>query len=274
MKKLSFALLPVLCLSILCSCSGGGEADGSGVTSVSSVTSEPAAVEYSETAANPRASSADLFADFGAGASDKFERANGWCNGSMFNVTWRKDNCVFEDGVMKMSIDIDTGAGKTVPYSGAEYRTKDFYGYGLYEVSMKPIKKDGTVSSFFTYTGPSDSNPWDEIDIEFLGKDTTIVQFNYFTDGKGNHEKIYELGFDASEEFHTYGFEWSEDRIAWFVDGKEVHSAEADIPVTESKIMMNTWCGTGVDGWLKPFDESGLPVTAEYAWVAFTAAEK
>ena len=34
---------------------------------------------------------------------------------------------------------------------------------------MKAIKNDGVVSSLFTYTGPSEDNPWDEIDVEILG---------------------------------------------------------------------------------------------------------
>ena len=39
------------------------------------------------------------------------------------------------------------------------------------------------------YTGPSEGKPWDEIDIEFLGKDTTKVQFNYFTHGRGQKDE-------------------------------------------------------------------------------------
>ncbi|MDE6727028.1 MAG: glycoside hydrolase family 16 protein [Oscillospiraceae bacterium] len=207
-----------------------------------------------------------------ADVSKTFECSDGWTNGSMFNCTWRKSNVDFSDGSMKLKIDIDgDGTGK-IPYSGAEFRSKDFYGYGMYEVVMKPIKNDGVVSSFFTYTGPSDNNPWDEIDIEFLGKDTTIVQFNYFTNGKGGHEKIYELGFDASEDFHTYGFDWQADKITWYVDGKPVHTAEKDIPSTPSKIMMNVWPGTGVDGWLKAFDGT-TPLTAEYKSAEFRKAE-
>ena len=112
----------------------------------------------------------------------------------------------------------------------------------------------------------------DEIDIEFLGKDTTKVQFNYYTDGKGNHEKMYDLGFDASEDFHTYGFEWSEGSIKWYVDGKEVHSAAENIPKTPGRLMMNVWNGRGVDAWLKPYDGTA-PLTAEYQWARFTAAD-
>jgi endoglucanase len=37
--------------------------------------------------------------------------------------------------------------------------------------------------------------------------------------------------------------------------------------------MMNAWCGTGVDSWLNAFDDSCLPLTAEYEWVSFTSFE-
>lgn len=212
------------------------------------------------------------FVDLSKGASELFEPADGWCNGSMFNVTWRKDNCTFNDGKMQLIIDRDK-TPVAVPYSGGEYRSKEFYGYGRYEVRMKAIKNDGIVSSFFTYTGPSDGNPWDEIDIEILGKDTTKVQFNYFTNGVGGHEYMYDLGFDASEDFHTYAFEWHKDKIVWFVDGAEVYTADKNIPVTPGKIMMNAWCGTGVDSWLNAFDDSKLPLTAEYESISFVPFE-
>ena len=211
-----------------------------------------------------------VYAEFSQGMPEGFEASNGWTNGDMFNVTWRADNVTFEGGNMQLIIDSDPLPNGGIPYSGGEFRSKDFYGYGRYEVSMKAIKNDGVVSSFFTYTGPSDNNPWDEIDVEILGKDTTKVQFNYFTNGTGNHEYMHDLGFDASENFHTYAFEWYEDKIIWLVNGVEVHSVTENIPVTESKIMMNAWCGTGVDGWLNAFEDSNLPLTAEYQWVRFT----
>lgn len=251
-KGIFFAASLILCTAMLCSCTAKEQPSATAETSVTAAAEDISSVT------------------FGNGASGLFEAADGWCNGSMFNVTWRKDNCTFENGKMQLTIKEDTGSNKTVPYSGGEYRSKAFYGCGRYEVSMKAIKNDGVVSSFFTYTGPSDNNPWDEIDVEILGKDTTKVQFNYFTNGKGSHEHMHDLGFDASEGFHSYAFEWHKDKIVWFVDGVEVHSVTENIPVTESKIMMNAWCGTGVDGWLKAFDDSKMPLTAEYEKVSFT----
>ncbi|MFR6314367.1 MAG: beta-glucanase [Ruminococcus sp.] len=214
----------------------------------------------------PMDTTADAVADFRAGESPLFFASDGWTNGNPFDCGWYAENAVVKDGALHLSIDKDS-AGK-YNYSGGEYRTNDHYSYGYYETSMQAIKNDGVVSSFFTYTGPSEDNPWDEIDIEVLGKDTTKVQFNYYTNGQGNHEYMYDLGFDASEGYHTYGFDWQEDSITWYVDGKAVYTATIDIPSTPGRIMMNTWPGIGVDSWLKAFDGT-TPLTARYQWVTY-----
>jgi len=198
--------------------------------------------------------------------SGRWERADGWSNGGMFDCTWRSSNVGAWNGTINLSIQRDWGG--SLPYSGAEYRTRDKFGYGLYQVHMKPAKNTGIVSSFFTYTGPSDGTPWDEIDIEFLGKDTTKVQFNYYTNGVGNHEYLYNLGFDAAYSYHTYAFNWQPWYIAWLVDGREVYRAYNNIPSNPGKIMMNIWPGKGVDNWLGRYDgRTGL--TASYDWMAY-----
>ncbi len=277
MRKLLITIISVLSALAVTAC--GASEGGSGKESTAAETTAAATTTAAESAAEtttttaaaaetPADSSGSIFGDFTKGESGDFYASDGWSNGSMFDCTWKKANIAFEDSVMKLTIDT-TPSGE---HTAAEYRTHKMLGYGLYEVSMKPIKNDGVVSSFFTYTGPSDNNPWDEIDIEFLGKDTTKVQFNYFTDGKGNHEKIIDLGFDATEEFHTYGFEWLEGSIKWYVDGVEVHSATDNIPQTPGRLMMNVWNGKGVDAWLKPYDGTA-PLTAEYQWARFTAAD-
>ncbi len=204
---------------------------------------------------------------FDANNTDAFEIANGWSNGGFFNCTWRPENVTFTDGKMGLTINNDSdGEG----YSGGEYRTKDTFGYGMYSVNMKPIKNPGVVTSFFTYTGPTDGTEWHEIDIEFLGYDTTKVQFNYFTNGVGEHEYLYDLGFDASQEFHTYGFYWAEDSITWYVDDQPVYTATVDIPSVPGKIMVNAWPGTGVDDWLQAYN-GATPLTGYYDWIAYDA---
>ncbi|SES90909.1 beta-glucanase [[Clostridium] polysaccharolyticum] len=194
-----------------------------------------------------------------------FNIADGYSNGDMFNCTWRRSNVQFNGGKMNLSLNRDYSG-----YTGGEYRTNGNYGYGMYDVSMKPASNPGIVSSFFTYTGPSDGTKWDEIDIEFLGKNTRQVQFNYYSNGRGNHEYVYNLGFDASQGFHTYSFLWLPGRISWFVDNREVHTVySSDVPDTAGHIMMNIWNGIGVDSWLGQYNgRTGL--TAQYDWFSYT----
>lgn len=265
--------IPLLITAAFLSSCASTEVPDTTATGATTAAPETTASTVTETEPAEVIPEGHAYAEFTNGMPDGWECADGWCNGSMFNATWRKKNITFNDGKMQLIIDNDTVPKDGVPYSGGEFRSREFYGYGRYEVSMKAIKNDGVVSSFFTYTGPSDNNPWDEIDVEILGKDTTKVQFNYFTDSRGNHEHMHDLGFDAAENFHTYAFEWYEDKIIWYVDGVEVHRATENIPVTESKIMMNAWCGKGVDGWLNAFDDSTVPLTAEYEWIRFTPFE-
>lgn len=199
--------------------------------------------------------------------SRDWSKSDGWSNGGMFDCTWRGQNVNFYNGTMELAITRDYQGGVS-QYAGGEYRSNDTYGYGLYQVRMKPTKNTGVVSSFFTYIGPTDNSPWDEIDIEFLGKDTTKVQFNYYTNGVGNHEYLYDLGFDASQSFHTYAFNWQPNYIVWLVDGKEVYRAYDNIPSHPGKIMMNLWPGKNVDSWLGRFN-GATPIKAYYDWVSY-----
>ena len=228
---------------------------------------------------NDPALDGDMLADFTAGESEAFFASDGWSNGSVFNTQWNANNYVLSDDMLKLTIDENPNGSEetTNEYFGGEARTHQWFGYGDFEVRMKPAKKAGTASTFFTCTGNYDTNlegepnPWDEIDIEFLGQDTTKVQFNYYVNGVGGHEYMYDLGFDASEEFHNYGFRWTEDYICWFVDGEPVYKVEASedspMPAAAGRILMNYWCGTSAaEGWMGAYSDPG-DEGPEYEWV-------
>ena len=207
----------------------------------------------------------------------RWAKADGYSNGSMFNAGWRADHVWHSGGVMGLNLNTtpcSSGGCSGKPYASGEYRTTDVYSYGRFEVRMKAASGGaGTVSSFFTYTGPSDGKPWDEIDIEILGKNTWQMQTNYFTNGVGGHEKVINLGFDAAAGYHNYAFEWwNGGTINWFVDGrlvKQENGSRGKLPTNPGRIMMNLWPGTGVDSWLGKFTYSGQR-TATYDWVKYT----
>lgn len=199
---------------------------------------------------------------FSAGGSPDFFAADGYTNGGVFNCTWRSDNAKITGGVMNMSVSAEADV-----YAGAEYRAREWSSYGFYSVCMKAADCSGVISSFFAYT----SKPvWDEIDIEFLGKDMTHIQFNYYTSGVGGHEFYFDLGFDASENFHEYAYDWQPDSITWYVDGKAVYRATENLPSNKMQIMMNVWNCKGADEWSGAFDTSVLPATAQYKWIGYS----
>lgn len=204
-------------------------------------------------------------ATFVDGSPQGFWARNDRGNGNPFNCSFSNSNVRFDGGIMTLSL---TGANGS--YAGAEYRSGQKFSYGYYSVSMKAAKCSGVISSFFTYT----NWPWDEIDIEFLGHDTTIVQFNYYTNGVGGHEYYYNLGFDASEDFHEYGFDWQPDSITWYVDGIPVYRATKNIPSHAGNIMMNLWnVADNASGWAGKFDETRLPVYAQYEWIGYQSGQ-
>ena len=208
----------------------------------------------------------DYLVNFTKGETpDTFFFSNKYKNGYPFNCYWTYEAGKLVDGSMEMSVYKKDGY-----YYGAEYRSRagDFH-YGYYAVNLKAANCSGVISSFFTYTH---SPVWDEIDIEFLGKNLNQVQFNYYTNGKGNHEYVYNLGFNASEDFHEYGFEWLENSITWYVDGVKVYTATENIPTHPQYLMMNVWNCTGHDVWSGRLDESKLPARAYYKYFAYIPA--
>ena len=206
----------------------------------------------------------DKIAVFALGSPENFWAREDRGNGAPFNCAFSRSNVSFNDGLLTLALTKSQNG-----YVGAEYRTMQKYSYGYYSVSFKPAKCSGVISSFFTYTGW----PWDEIDIEFLGNDTTRVQFNYYTNGKGGHEYLYILGFDASESFHEYGFDWQKDSITWYVDGRAVYRATKDIPTTAGNIMMNLWnVDDSAKNWAGAFNEDQLPVYSQYQWIGYKSA--
>ncbi|HMA13842.1 MAG: glycoside hydrolase family 16 protein [Bacteroidota bacterium] len=201
-----------------------------------------------------------------------WRKSDGWANGwSKIDTGWVGRHIALADGRMTITLDDSGASGRR--YASGEYQSRRFFGYGRFEARLKAVAAPGIVTGFFTYTGPTfDGAPHDEIDFEFLGRSPRQVQLNYYTAGKGGHETMIDLGFDASEDFHTYAFEWRPDSIRWFVDGRQVHEetgARGPLPSHPGKIFLHVWAGKNLDGWLGRVSYPGHPLVAEFDCVAF-----
>jgi hypothetical protein len=144
----------------------------------------------------------------------------------------------------------------SLSYAGGELQRKGFYGYGRYEAIVKAPSGSGVVSSFFTHTNNQFGDPHDEVDIEFLGRDTHRLHLNYFKDGVPAGSYYAPVGFDTSADFHLYAFEWAPDSIRWYADGRlvhEVHGPAARVPRATGRVIMNLWsAGPAAIDWLGP----------------------
>ncbi len=154
---------------------------------------------------------------------------------------------------------------------------EETYRYGRFETVMKPAKQSGVISAFFLYR----FDPWQEIDAEFLGNDTTKLLANvYYNPGEEGDLYNYghfgtpvviDLGFDASLDFHTYAIEWEETELRWFVDDKLVHVRKdgfpTPIPHLPMQFFVNIWpcCSEALVG---PFDLGDGTATADVRSIA------
>jgi endo-1,3-1,4-beta-glycanase ExoK len=216
-----------------------------------------------------------FFASVGKIDRSVWNLSHGWSNGEHQSCEWRAANITQGmDGQMAMHLRETGREGRKV--GCGEIQAKDVTHYGRYEARMKTAKGAGLNTAFFTYVGPPHGvAEHDEIDFEFLGKEPRRVEVNYHRAGQNMGPFKIDLGFDASEGFHDYVFEWYPDRIVWFVDGEQVFETPegADIPSNAGRIMFSLWSGgQPANEWLGRFKYK-RPVSAEVEWVRFTPFE-
>lgn len=136
-------------------------------------------------------------------------------------------------------------------YTSAALSTQDRYLYGRFAADLMPAKVSGLVTGMFLHR----NSPRQEIDVEFVGNDTTKLLVNvYFNPGddgtrleygyRGTPELI-ELGFDAADAFHRYEIDWTPERVRWRVDGELVcereHWNPTPVPHLPMEFHLNLW---------------------------------
>lgn len=201
---------------------------------------------------------------------DSFRASDGFINKGLINIAWNENNVLFkENNTLSLQITDNPNNYGGTSYYGGEYHSNDLYSYGDYAISLKAVDESGIRSSFFTYIGNDDNQAKEGIEILFNGNDTTSVTFNYSIKGNGEHKYNYNLGFDSSKEYHTYGFRWNEDNIIYFVDLKPVYIVDKS-PTSEARIYMNYYCENNATvGWIERPSETASTKTLDIKWVSY-----
>jgi GR25 family glycosyltransferase involved in LPS biosynthesis len=136
-------------------------------------------------------------------------------------------------------------------FTSAAIASRESYLYGSFSAELRPANVPGLITGVFLHR----NGPRQEIDIEFLGKDTTKMLVNvYYNPGpdgtrleygyRGTPTQVH-LGFDAAEGFHSYEIEWHRDAIRWRVDGEMVYERlqwnPTPIPDRPLEFNVNLW---------------------------------
>ncbi|OHV78755.1 glycoside hydrolase family 16 protein [Ensifer sp. LCM 4579] len=197
--------------------------------------------------------------------------SDGWNNGSFQNCTWSKKQVKVVNGVLQLTFEERREGDRN--YVCGEIQTRKRYGYGTYEARIKAADGSGLNSAFFTYIGPTNKKPHDEIDFEVLGKNTAKVQVNQYVSAKGGNEFLADVPGGANQGFNDYAFVWEKDRLRYYVNGELVHEVNdpAKIPVNAQMIFFSLWGTDTLTDWMGAFAYKE-PTKLEVDRVAFTAA--
>lgn len=186
----------------------------------------------------------------------------GWCV---------PENVIVEDGVLTLkgeNVQHPDAVGKQGTFNNKKYdiiytsgaintHHKYNFTYGYFEARLKmPVGKGMWPAWWMLKDG------WPpEIDmLEILCSKPQMLHVNYHYGPAWNqeksHEQVLDLGFNASEDFHTYGFEWTPTYMKYYVDGVQVGHAFTDKSAISQATGMYMILNLAIDGWDGTPDET------------------
>ncbi|MBN1515245.1 family 16 glycosylhydrolase [Candidatus Sumerlaeota bacterium] len=166
-----------------------------------------------------------------------------------------------------MSIEFNPFGHLELDYSSGAVHTdgrfRFTHGYAEARIKMPPVKS--TWPAFWTLQGG-----WPpEIDIlEVINDRTEYHQYFHYrhpdgwsTSFGGTHKTP-----DLSADFHVFGFEWTEDTMAWYFDNQEIRrqtNAQAVAQAHDMYLILNL----AVGGWAQAPDPADYPTSMYVDWV-------
>lgn len=232
-----------------------------------------------------------------------------WSRSTRENPTWKrfcaqtvagqKKTGWIEDGKLVLKCvkntfndELDGNGNKQQMISGAvESSNKVTFTYGKVEGRIKNIGHSGNFPAFWmmpnkaTYGGwpySGEIDIWEQINADVAAFQTIHTKWaNSKNDGadcmnKPNDPRKSNNTPAALDEYHTFGLEWTEDILKWFIDGKQVFSYARKTGLSESDskaqwpydqpfyIILNQSVGNG--GWASAPDVN-FEYETKFDWV-------
>lgn len=150
-------------------------------------------------------------------------------------IDYNKNNVIQRDNKLLLSLTKDTG--------GTRITLNNKIHYGTIEASMKVSHGSNIVSSFILM-----ADNGDEIDFEFVGKDNSVVQTNFFYKGipiYDKNAKFYNTFKDLTSTFNTYKITWTPYYYQWSINGVLLRTLLKNqtktFPDSPSNIQIGIW---------------------------------
>lgn len=140
---------------------------------------------------------------------------------------------VDSQGHMNIALRRENFAGKE--YTGGGIVSKASFRYGYFEVKAKTTTNPGWHSSFWMFAGngvttfaPGGLTEIDDFEINSEAPEVISMGRLEWSNGKATASQRcnanYRPGWSTASGYHTYGLEWTEEEINYFLDGAKICS--------------------------------------------------
>ncbi|MBC8041424.1 MAG: family 16 glycosylhydrolase [Opitutaceae bacterium] len=209
---------------------------------------------------------------------DQLDAAKWWDH----NPTWRgrkpalfmPHNVEVHGGLLRLTMKNETVAGAPQGYdtfTSAAVQSRTRVRYGYFEIRAKPMRSGGSSAFWFYYADDKDHT---EIDVFEIGggapgfeRKYNMNQHVFRTPAEKRHWSVggvWMAPWNLADDFHTYGLEWDDKELSYYVDGVRVRRAAGShwhqaLTVNFDSETMPTWFGLP--------DPKDLPSTFEIDYI-------
>jgi beta-glucanase (GH16 family) len=176
--------------------------------------------------------------------------------------TKRKENAYLKDGHLVIHSIPEQYDGHSYTSARLHLR-RDGWTYGKFEAKAKLPKGKHLWPAIWLFPQDSVFGTWaasGEIDImEYRGQRTNQIQGTIHYGGYWPHNTWHGSGeknftTDFSADFHIFEFEWDQNEMKWFCDGKQFHN---------ESLNKSFWSKNGPN----PYQKNGEPFNQNFVWI-------
>lgn len=178
---------------------------------------------------------------FDSGADERWTRNEG---GAGRINSYRQPQNVSTDGSLSLMTRAEAKEGKD--FTSGMVVSKEFtQTYGYFEARLKITAAPQINNAFWLMQRPPRLGDGEcELDIAEIRYPSRIMTNIHWDAGPGVGRKAdmrpFEMDADLSQDFNTYGFLWTEERLAWYFNGKLIRRERNPGCTAEARVRFST----------------------------------